>query len=337
MTSRADRSPRVLFICGSLNQTTQLHAVATALPGVAARFTPFYSSASVAAMRRLGLLEMTIGGNKLRARCLRYLQSSGLVIDLDGKSGQYDLVVTCTDVALPGNLASSPFVVVQEGILDPTGLAWQLVRRWPKQLPRWFAGTAATGLSGEYRRFCVASVGYRDLFIARGAPAERLVVTGIPNFDDCAAFVKNDFPRRGYALVCTSDARETFKLHDRKAFIRRSVALAAGRPLIFKLHPNENAPRAQREIATWAPRATVFVEGPTNAMIANCSALITEWSSVAFVGLALGKEVHSSHPAAELARLMPEQNRSAARRIARVCQEVLGETFAFTRSAEVAA
>jgi hypothetical protein len=246
--------------------------------------------------------------------------------------------VTCTDVALPGNLPSTPLVVVQEGILDPVGLGWHVVRHLPDRLPRWFAGTAATGLSGKYQRFCVASQGYRELFAARGAPAERLVVTGIPNFDDCAAFTQNDFPHRDYALVCTSDARETFKLHDRKGFIQRALRVAGPRPVFFKLHPNENVARARREIETWAPGARVFAEGPTDAMIANCAVLITHWSSVAFVGLALGKEVHSSHPLAELRRLLPEQNRSAAQRIGRVCWEVLEQKHpAAERAAGVAA
>jgi hypothetical protein len=313
----------VLFICGSLNQTTQLHAVARAMSDVSPHFTPFYGAAGVTAMRRLGLLENTIGGNKLRSRCLDYLKQHALAVDLDGARGGYDLVVGCTDVALPDNLEGAPLVVVQEGILDPPGLALDIVRRFPEHLPRWLAGTSASGLSGKYQRFCVASAGYRELFIARGAPPSKVVVTGIPNFDDCAAFLDNDFPHRGYALVCSSDARETYKLHDREAFIRHALRIAGSRQTIFKLHPNERVDRARKELARLAPRASVYVDGPTNAMIANCSVLICEWSSVAFVGLALGKEVHSSHPISELSRLLPEQNRSAAERIAHVCDVIL--------------
>ena len=310
------------------------------MPGIEASFTPFYAAPSVTAMRRLGLLETTIGGHKLRSRCLAYLEQHALDIDLDGARGGYDLVVNCTDVALPNNLGRAPMVVVQEGILDRPGLAWPLVARFPERLPRWLCGTTATGLSGKYQRFCVASQGYRQLFIERGAPADRVVVTGIPNFDDCARFLQNDFPLRDYVLVCTSDARETFKLHDREAFIRRAQAIAGRRSLVFKLHPNEDPVRARREIAHTAPEAQVFAEGATDAMIANCAVLITHWSSVAFVGLALGKEVYSSHPLAELKRLMPEQNREAATRIARVCEQVLSRPMAPGRSlgpSEVAA
>src|SRR5262249_47314360 len=150
------------------------------------------------------------------------------------------------------------------------------------------------------------------LFVQKGVSPEKIVVTGIPNFDDCARFRRNDFPHRGFVLVCTSDARETFKWHDRRAMIERAVRIAAGKQLIFKLHPNERWERATREIERYAPGALVFIDGSAEHMIANCDVLITEYSSTAFVGIALGKEVFSSFRLDELHRLMPLQNRSAA-------------------------
>lgn len=213
-------------------------------------------------------------------------------------------------------------MVVQEGILDPEGWEFRLWQRFPF-LPRWIAGTATTGLSGAYDRLCVASEGYRDHLVARGAPGERIAVTGIPNFDDCRRFLRNEFPHRGYALVCTSDARETLKRDDRQAFLQRAVAIAAGRPLVFKLHPNENEARATAEIRAVAPRALVFARGSAEEMIANCEVLVTQYSSTVFVGLALGKECHSYWDVSELRRLMPIQNGCAARNVAEVCREVL--------------
>jgi hypothetical protein len=58
-------------------------------------------------------------------------------------------------------------------------------------------------------------------------------------------------------------------------------------------------------------------------MIANCDVLITQYSSTVFVGLALGKEIHSYFDVDDLKRLMPIQNHSAARNIAAVCRDVL--------------
>lgn len=315
--------PRVLFIVGSINQTTQLHQISQHLPEAEAWFSPYYGDRALQIGRHLGLLENTIGGNKLRNRAIGYLRARCLRLDDGGRRGPYDLVVTCSDVVIPSNIRSSRIVAVQEGILDPRGPFWPIVQRWPERVPRWLCGTAATGLSGAYDRFCVASAGYRDLFAANGAPRDRLVVTGIPNFDDLAARRVSDFPYRDYVLACTSDARETFKFENRRRVIERVVRIAAGRRIIFKLHPNENAARAEREIARWAKGALVFQMGDTNAMIANASVLVTQYSSVAFVGLALGKETHSYWPLAELRRLLPEQNGRAAQNIAAVCRELL--------------
>jgi hypothetical protein len=298
-----------------------MQRIARELAEFEAAFTPFYGNPFDQFFIRAGLAEMTIAGQKLRSRCLSHLEREGLEIDLDGARGGYALCVTCSDVIVQRNL-QAPIVLVQEGILDREGVLWPLLSRFPRLLPRWLAGTAATGLSLRYERFCVASDGYRELFIRRGVPAERLVTTGIPNFDDCAAFHDNDFPHRHYVLVCTSDARETLKLDRRRRFIQRAVRLARGRQLIFKLHPNE-ASRSADEVRRWAPTALVYREGPTDAMIANCDVLVTQYSSTAFVGLALGKEVHSYFPISELRRLLPVQNRCAARNIARICREIL--------------
>ena len=95
---------KALFICGSLNQTTQLHQIAKELPEVEQRFTPFYGDAIVDGLRRLGLIETSIGGNKRRAWCTDYLTKHGLTIDLHGARGDYDLVVTCTDMLVPENI-----------------------------------------------------------------------------------------------------------------------------------------------------------------------------------------------------------------------------------------
>jgi hypothetical protein len=316
-------NPRVFFICGSLNQTTQMHQIATELPDCTPSFSPYYGDAFLTRLRELGLVEPTIGGNKLRTRCLEYLHAHNLDVDMDGQRGGYDLVVTCSDVVVPKNVRRLPLLVVQEGILDPDNYLTQLVRRFPNALPRWLVGTAATGLSGLYDKFCVASEGYWEQFIANGAPPERVVATGMPNFDDCARFLDNDFPHRGYVLACTSDARETLKLEDRRGFIRKAVGIAGKRQLIFKLHPNENVERATNELTTWAPGACVFAAGPTEHMVANCETLITQFSSVVFVGLALGKDVHSFHPLETLRRLMPVQHGRAAKNIALECRRLL--------------
>ncbi|WP_437301226.1 hypothetical protein [Sorangium sp. So ce426] len=313
---------KALFICGSINQTTQMHQIARELPEVDAYFTPYYGDRDVELLRRLGALEGTIGGNKLRGRCLDYLREHGLPVDDGGRRGDYDLVLHCSDLVWPSNITGKNVVLVQEGMTDPESILFPLVKRLPS-LPRWLAGTSATGLSDRYTRFCVASPGYRDLFVRRGVRPEKIVVTGIPNFDDCTRYRDNNFPFRHYVLVCTSDIREVFWYEDREKFIRKARSIAAGRPLLFKLHPNEKVSRAVAEISRFAPEASVFTGGCAEHMVANCDVLICQYSSLAHVGLALGKEVHSFFDLDELRRLLPLQHGRAARNIADVCRALL--------------
>lgn len=315
---------RIFFICGSMNQTTQMHQISKHLSDYEHSFSPYYCHGFDEILRRLGLIEFTIAGSKMVGRCRTYLQNHGLPIDYQGKNRPYDLVVTCSDVYLQKNIRDNRIVLVQEGITAPESIMFHLVKRL-RFLPRWFADTAATGLSDAYRAFCVASEGYRDFFIRKGARPEKIVVTGIPNFDDCRRYCTNDFPYRHYVLACTSPLREIFQREDREAFIRRAVEIAGGRQLIFKLHPIENVERATREIRAHAPGAMVFATGSAEEMIANCDVLITRFSSTAFVGVALGKETYSDFDIDELQRLMPLQNGSAALNIANVCRRVLEE------------
>jgi len=313
---------RIFFICGSMNQTTQMHQISKHLADYELSFSPFYCHGFDEILRRLGLVEFTIAGNRMAERCRTYLQRHGLPIDYQGKNRPYDLVVTCTDVYLQKNIRDNRIVLVQEGIIDPDSFMYQLVKRL-RFLPRWMADTAMTGLSDAYRAFCVASEGYRDFFIQRGARPEKIVVTGIPNFDNCRQYFTNDFPHNHYVLACTSNLREVGRREDRAAFIRRAVEIAGNRQLIFKLHPNENIERATREINVHAPGALVFATGSAEEMIANCDALITRFSSTAFVGVALGKDTYSDFDTDTLRRLMPLQNDSAALNIANVCRRVL--------------
>lgn len=316
---------RIFFICGSMNQTTQMHQISRHLPEYEHAFSPFYCHGFDEFLRKLGLIEFTIAGNKTVERCRSYLQDHGLAIDYRGRDRPYDLVVTCTDVYLQKNIRDNRIVLVQEGIIDPAPMMYDLLRRF-RFLPRWLADTAMTGLSDAYRAFCVASEGYRDFFMERGVRHEKMVVTGIPNFDNCRRFCSNDFPHRNYVLACTTNLRELFRREDRVAFIRRAVEIAGGRKLIFKLHPNENTERASREIRTHAPAAMVITTGCAEEMIANCDALITRFSSTAFVGVALGRETYSDFDMQTLTRLMPLQNGAAALNIADVCRRVLEET-----------
>ena len=286
-------------------------------------FTTYYDDGYPDVLKRMRLTEATPMGYKLSARTSAYLEQHKLPLDQAGLRGPYDLTVTCSDLCVPGNIRKAPVVLVQEGMTDPEGFWYRAWRKY-RWLPRWLAGTAVTGLSNQYTMFCVASEGYKRQFVSKGADPTKIVVTGIPNFDNCRRFLDNTFPHRDYVLVCTSDVRETFGHEDRKAFILKAVRIANGRQLIFKLHPNERVGRATREIKRWAPQAAVYATGSAEEMIANCAVLITRFSSTTYVGLALGKEVHTDFDIEDLRQKMPIQGGAAAEAIAAVCRRLIG-------------
>lgn len=319
----------ILFICGTMNQTTQMHSIARELPEHNCVFTPFYLEGFTSILHRLGLMENTTVGNKLSRNVRRYLREQNLHVDCGGRRDSYDLVVMCTDLIVQKNLQGKRLLLVQEGLTEPEGLRYAGVRLFG--LPRYIANTASFGLSNAYHRFCVASPGYRDLFIRKGIPPEKLMVTGIPNFDNVASFKENIFPFKNYVLAATSPTRETFQRDDREEFIRRVVEIAQGRQVIFKLHPAEQERRSRREIERLAPGSLVFSDGDTNAMIANCSVLITQFSTVTYIGLVLGKEVYSYLDLDELKRLMPVQNGgTSAKLIAEECRSLIASPKPFS-------
>src|SRR5262249_37452168 len=171
------------------------------------------------------------------------------------------------------NIEHRRIVLVQEGLTEREGFLYWLVTHLG--VPRVFANTAAVGLSGGYEVFCVGSPGAGDLFRAKGVRAEKMVVTGIPNFVNVSAYLDNEFPCRDFVLICTSNARETFKYHDRMRFIRDALKIAAGRPVIFKLHPAEQHDRGTREIRSIAPDALIVTEGNTEQRIAKITSVGT--------------------------------------------------------------
>ncbi len=314
---------KILFICGSLNQTTQMHKISQHLSTEhECHFTPYYADGLVNLFARLGLLDFTVLGGRHRRETDNYLKKNNLQIDLRGKENNYDLVVSCSDLIVQKNIQKKRLILVQEGITEPEGFVYKLVR-WLK-LPRYLANTATNGLSDSYDIFCVASEGYAEHFIRKGVRPEKIAVTGIPNFDNMKEFVQNDFPFHGYVVAATSPLRETLRLDDRKAFIQKCIKIAGDRKLIFKLHPLENAERAIKEILSLAPQALVFTHGNVSHIIANAEVVITQQSTVTFVAIALGKEVCTNLDVAELKKLMPIQNgASSASHIARICSRML--------------
>lgn len=313
---------KILFICGSLNQTSMMHQISLHLKDYDCFFTPYYGDGWINYLVGKGYGKFSILNGPFRLRTEDYLKQNNLAMDYRGVSNDYDLVYTCADLIMPKNIRKKKVILVQEGMTNPETFIFHIVRAF--RLPRWLADTSAMGISNLYYVFCVASAGYKELFIHKGADKNKIIITGIPNFDNLKQFENNNFPHKNFVLVATSDARETYKIENRKKFIENCVKIANGKQLIFKLHPNEKVDRATQEINKFAPGALVFHNGNINHMIANCDILITKYSSVVYVGMLFGKEVHSAFNIEELKRLMPIQNNgTSAEKIARIGKHLL--------------
>ncbi len=306
-----------------------MHQIARELPGLDCWFSQVFTDNRLLnfIIKHSTLANGTALAGQLRSNSEKYMLQHGLQMDYGAVKNTYDLVVYCSDLLIPLRMRRHKTIWVQEGMVDRATIISKLVKalKLPPALP---GNTSLNGSTNICDVYCVASAGYKDFFATMGTARKKIVVTGIPNYDDLEKFRINDFPYQDYVMVATTDMRETFRIEDRPAFIKKAVELAAGRRLLFKLHPNEDFKRAEREIRTWAPKDTlIFTSGNTNEMIANCSELITQYSTVVFTGIALGKKVHSWFDVDELEKLMPIQNGgTSAKNIAAICRAYINHT-----------
>lgn len=317
----------ILLICGTMNQTTQMLQIGAELEklGHRAWFSRYYTTGVYRKIENLGLLEFTSILGKQRFAVAKHLDAVGVKQDFGGNARRYDLVLLCTDLLIPDNLPNVPIVLVQEGMTDPETFARRILRKLhPYGMPLWAATTAASGLSGRWAKFCVASEAYADMFASRGANRAGMVVTGIPNFDNVQKLRSLEFPLRDYVLVLTSDMRENYQIDFRMRFLRAVRTRNPGKKVVFKLHPNENRERAEREIHSIFPDAPVFQPEPAEPMIGHAIALETQLSTLVYLGIALGIPVTSYLDVEELRRLLPVQNGGqSAANIAKVCDGLL--------------
>jgi hypothetical protein len=318
---------KILFTIGSPNQTSQMHQISSFLSeDYDCWFTQFYPDNSLEKWGlRKGYLETTLMGGMFKAKADKYVAEHGLQTDYMAQRNDYDMAVFCTDLIVPRKLRKAKTVWVQEGMIDEV-TAWSKFVKASRIIPRYFAmGTSLNGSSGLCDISCAGSVGYKNFFAGMGVDPGKIAVTGIINFDNIEQYRYNDFPHRDYVMVATSDIRECFGKEDRFKFLEECVAKANGRQLLFKTHPNEDQKRAVSEIKSVTPKGTlIYTDGNANHMVANCEELITQYSTLVYVGIVLGKKVSSFFNVDELRKLTPLQNGGvSAENIAAICRGYL--------------
>ena len=113
---------KILFLVGSINQTVQMHQIASALQEYDCYFSQLYSHHFIIRLAlKTGLLEGTVMGSKLKAKADEYLQEHGLKNDYGASvyKNNYDLAVLCTDLVVDKDLRKIKTIWVQEGMTDP--------------------------------------------------------------------------------------------------------------------------------------------------------------------------------------------------------------------------
>ena len=317
---------KVLFITGSINQTSQMHQIANELSDYDCWFSQIFTDSILLKLllKHVRLLDTTVLSGRFKASAEEYLIKNNLQADYGARLNKYDLVVYCSDMLIPARMRNSKTIWVQEGMTDKHTVLSKIIKTL--KLPGYLCGnTALNGSSNLCDIYCAASPGYKQYFVANGTDAKKIVITGMPNYDNASQYLNNDFPYVDYVMVATTDMRETYRYENRPAFIKSAVKIAAGRPMLFKLHPNENFERAEREIKQNAPKGTlIYKDGNTSEMIANCCELITQYSTVVYMGIALGKKVHSWFDLKQLEQLAPIQNGgTSAKTIANLCRSYI--------------
>lgn len=325
--------PKILFIGGSINQTTMMHKISKELPECDAYFTPYFASGPLWLMTKLKMLEFTIMGGQFKRQTLEYIKKNNLKLDFEGRNDNYDLVFTSQDLIVPRSIKKFKTILVQEGMTDPPDWRYHVTRFLG--LGRWCASTSMTGLSHMYDYFCIASEGFREQFVERGVNPQKIRVTGIPNFDDFERLKNLEFEHKNFVLVATSDVRETTKYENRKQFLLNAKKIAGDKQIIVKLHPNEIIAKRTAEVKKYLPEALVYHGVSIDPMLANCDALVTRFSSTIFPAIALCKDVYCNIDLEDIKRLFPIQNNgTSASAIAQVARELLASTKPVVRVKE---
>jgi hypothetical protein len=304
----------ILCIVGSLNQTTQLHQIARFLDK---EYNIFYSQLygdglAYKFVAESGFFDNTVLGknSSFTLKSKKYIKENGLVYDYRGESKgiEYDMAIMSTDMVVPKSFISKKTVWIQEGMIDPLTPFARLIKKF--NLPTFLPGnTSLNGTTNIADIYFSASKGYKEYFKSLGTESNKILTTGVPNFDNIAQMKTLEFEYSNYVLVATSDIRELGGNEDRVHFINECVRIADGRQLIFKLHPNENFDKSSREIRENTPADTmIFNTGSIDPMIAHCHTLITQFSSTVYLGMILGKKIYSYFPIEELEANVPIQN-----------------------------
>jgi hypothetical protein len=319
----------ILCIVGSRNQTSQLHQISEYLSeDYNVHYTQIFGEGFFFKLiAEAGFFDNTVLGrdSSFTKISQEYIREHNLQYDYRGmtKGIKYDLALLSTDLIVPKSFSKIKTIWVQEGMIDPINNFAKFVKK--VGMPTYStANTSLNGTSNLADIYCAMSHGYKNYFQQYGTHKDKILVTGVPNFDNIELLKKTPYIESGFVLVATSDIRELGGNDDRNFLIQKCIEIAKGKKIIFKPHPNENLDRIKSEIYALIPHATIITEPIIDTLIANCDTLITQYSSCVYIGLTLGKKVYSYFPIDELEAKKPIQNGGqSAKTISNIAREFI--------------
>src|SRR5271170_2265140 len=121
---------RILFITGSINQTSQMHQISKYLDEYDCWFsqlfpdTPFLNLV----VKYTPLAKGTVLTGQFKDRSEMYLIQHDLQIDYGGNKHNYDLIVNCTDMIVAEKFRKTKTIWVQEGMIDRRTIRSRIVK-----------------------------------------------------------------------------------------------------------------------------------------------------------------------------------------------------------------
>lgn len=307
------KKKNILCFVGSRNQTSQLHEISKYLEDdYNIYYTQIFGSGFFYKfLAEAGIFDNTVFGrnSSFTLASQEYIRNHNLKYDYRGlsKGIKYDMALVSTDLILPKTFKGIKTIWVQEGMIDPLSKSSIWVKKM--NLPAFSTGdTSLNGTTNKADIYCSMSNGYKNYFSKYGTDKDKILTTGVPNFDNIKSHNQSKYPESNFVLLASSDIRELGGNDDRIYLLQKTRDIANGKKVIIKPHPNENLERFKSEIFSVIPNAEIITEPILDTLIAHCDTLITQFSSCVYVGLVLGKKVYSYFPIDELESKKPIQN-----------------------------
>src|ERR1700758_2778241 len=100
------RKKKILFITGSINQTTQMHQIADQLPEYDCWFSQIFTDSKFlkSVIKYTSVADSTVLAGQFKRRSEEYLAQHNLQTDYGGKRNHYDMVVYCSDLIIADSL-----------------------------------------------------------------------------------------------------------------------------------------------------------------------------------------------------------------------------------------